>query len=271
MAIVVPQYLNTVQRLVKRAYFEARKLGEGDDPDSEQLATGMERCNDMINLWQTQGLQLWNEQDLAFSVTAGVSLYPQVAIINGFTMKPLRVKEAYFEFGSGGTIIQTDSGIAIQTDAGVQLLTSSGISTNSTMYPLIPLARSDWDMLGSRSSPGTITSYYVDKQPAVLNVNVWQPPSAAFAPSGQVHLVIQQQQSNSVQVTDQMAFPIEWFLALLWGLADQLSGGQPQAVQDRCEKKAAMYFEILTDWDVEDAPTSFAPDPRAQYSQGRFR
>ena len=262
MTIITPQLNNTPQRLIKRALFEARKLEEGQDPDSEQVVIGMERLNDMVNVWQTQGLKLWLEQDVALTLVANQSLYPQTQILNGFTTKPTRVKEAYFEFGNLSNQMQTDSMIDITTDSGLNLLTSGGPTTPGSMYPLIPLARSDWDMLGTRNSPGTVTSYYTDKQAKVLNVNLWQAPSPAFAVLGQVHLIIQQQQPNVVQVNDQMVFPQEWFLALLWGLADESSSGQPQAVQDRCQQRAMRYFDMLNDWDVEDAPTSFAPDTR---------
>lgn len=268
--ITTPLYLNSPLRLIKRGLFECRKLGEGEDPDSEQLATGMERINDMANLWQTQGIKLWLEQDIAFTPIAEQSLYPQTQILNGFTTKPTRVKEAYFQFGTLSQQMQTDGEVPILTDSGLQLLTSGGPTSPGSMYPLIPLARSDWDMLGTRTAPGTVTSYYTDKQASVLNVNLWMPPSPGFAILGQVHLVIQQQQQNSVQLTDKMIFPQEWFLALLWGIAAESSSGQPQAVIDRCEGKALFYFNLLNDWDVEDAPTSFAPDTRMSFYGNSF-
>lgn len=243
--MTIPQYTNSPIRVIKRAYGETGLLELGQDPNSEQLAIGMERLNDMVNLWQTQGLKLWLELDLGIALTAGQFLYPQTQVLNGITTKPLRVKEGYFLF-----TVANPSG--------------------QTMYPLIPLSRNDWDTVGTRSSPGTVTSYYVDKQPAVLNVNVWQAPSASFATQGQVHLILQQQQTNAVQLTDQMVFPQEWFLGLIWGLADELSTGQPQAIMDRCAAKATLYREALEDWDVEDAPTQFQPDTRMQSGTGRF-
>jgi len=243
--MTIPSYTNTPVRLIKRAYFETGLLELGQDPNSEQLAMGMERLNDMVNAWQTQGLKLWLELDLPIALTAGVYLYPQTQILNGITTKPLRVKEGYFLYNPGNP-------------------------SGQTMYPLIPLGRSEWDTVGTRSSPGTITSYYVDKQPAVLNVNLWQAPSASFATQGQVHLIVQQQQTNAVQLTDQMVFPQEWFLALLWGLADESSTGQPAQTQERCASRAMQYRTALENWDVEDAPTQFQPDSRMGYAQNRF-
>ena len=60
-------------------------------------------------------------------------------------------------------------------------------------------------------------------------------------------------------------------MGLRWALADELSTGQPQAIMDRCERKATAYRQALEDWDVEDAPTSFTPDQRALYATSSFR
>lgn len=272
--IVTPLYDNTPISIIRDGLFEVGLLEEGQDPNGEQIARGMRRINRMVNLWQTQGLKLWLELDLPVALTAGVFLYPLTQQLNGYTAKYTRVKEGYFLYGSpSGEDIQTDSGIGITTDSGEQIQTStstSAMSTN-TLYPLIPMGRSEWDNVGTRSSPGTVTQYYVDKQPAVLNVNLWQTPSPEFATLGQVHLIVQQQQTNVVQLNDQMVFPEEWFLALMWGLADQSSTGQPRDIVQIAKANAALYFQLLNDWDIEDAPTQFQPDPRLQYgSSGRF-
>ena len=74
-----------------------------------------------------------------------------------------------------------------------------------------------------------------------------------------------------VMLTDETAFPLEWSMGLRWGLADELATGQPQAIMDRCERRATAYREKLEDWDVEDAPTSFAPDQRVTYATSSFR
>ena len=57
-----------------------------------------------------------------------------------------------------------------------------------------------------------------------------------------------------------IAFPVEWFQALRWGLADELCSGQPQLIMERCERKAMMYRDLLEDWDVEDTSTRVTPD-----------
>ena len=86
-----------------------------------------------------------------------------------------------------------------------------------------------------------------------------------------MHLLVQNQITQMVSLTDTTAFPLEWSMGLRWGLADELATGQPQAIMDRCEKRATAYRQALEDWDVEDAPTSFTPDQRALYATSSFR
>lgn len=243
--MTVTQYLNTPVNIITEAYMETGLLSLGQVPDSQQLARGMSRLNAMINLWQTQGLKLWLELDLPITLTAGQYLYPQTSMLNGILTKPTRVKEGYFLFTPGNP-------------------------TGQTMYPLIAWARNDWDMAGTRNDPGTVTAYFAEKLSNVLNVYLWQAPSAAFAAQGQVHLVLQQQQTNAVMLTDQMVLPIEWGLGLIWGLADELATGQPLAIQQRCSVRASLYREALENWDVEDAPTEFQPDAQMFTGNNRF-
>ena len=67
-----------------------------------------------------------------------------------------------------------------------------------------------------------------------------------------------------------ISFPVEWFLALRWGLADELSSGQPALIMDRCAGKATSYRLALEDWDVEDTPTRFQPDTLSYGARSRF-
>lgn len=244
--MTAPAYINSPIRAVKRAYLEAGLIEMGGVPDGEQLLAGLERLNDLLAYEQTQGVKLWLELDLAITLTGGQSLYPQTESLNGITTKPTRVKEAYFQYNT----------------------TPSG---GNPIYPLIPLARSDWDTLGNRTVQGNITSYYVDKQPNVLNVWFWLTPSTGFAALGSPHLIVQQQQQQAITLTETMILPQEWFLFCLWALADELAGGQPASIMERCAQRAGYYRDALENWDVEDPATQFTVDTRMTYQTGRFQ
>jgi hypothetical protein len=129
----------------------------------------------------------------------------------------------------------------------------------------------DWMRLSQvDNNNGMVNSYFIDKQAYSLNVYLWNTPDAQEA-ANTVHLLLQTQATNPVNLTDDVSFPQEWRIALRWGLADDIATGQPQAIMDRCQQKAAMYRTMLEDWDVEDAPTRFAVDPRMQTGGRKFK
>lgn len=219
---------NSVERLVNMAYLDAKLIQEGDTPNSEQYANGINRLNDIINFWQTQGIKLWTVTDYSITLISGTAKY---SLTNTQGTKPLRITDAYY------------------------------LDTNNNRTPLWPLARADYTRLSNTTQPGAINNYFVDKQQNTLDVYFWMVPDAQAA-TGTAHVILQQQITNSINITDRMNFPQEWFLALRWGLADDLCIGQPTAIMQVCQAKATMYREALENWDIEDASVYFSPDVR---------
>lgn len=231
---------NTPISIIQDAFFDAGLVQEGDTVNSEQIVTGLRKLTDIVNLWQTQGLKLWLNTDLPVTLVAGTGTYTLGPLGSVLMTKPLRVIDAWYE------------------------------DANAVRRPLNPLARADWIRIGSMTSSGAINSYFVDKQATQLSVSFWQVPDATAA-LGTAHLLIQSQVTNPINVTETMNFPIEWRIALRWGLADELATGQPQAIMDRCQSRASAYRTALEDWDVEDAPVRFTPDAQASQGYGSFR
>lgn len=238
--MTTPTTFNTPDRIIRMAMVDAGYLQDGDDPTSEQFANYLNRLNDLINLWQTKGLKLWLQSDLAVPLTAGQSTYT---------------------FGPGGSVDMTKP---------LRVLQGYYLDTNDTKRPLLALSRDEYTRLSNVVQVGAINSYFVDKQQSVLSVSFWMTPDTTAA-TGTAQLIIQQQVANLVSLNDDMNFPQEWFMALRWGLADDICTGQPQAIMDRCYMKAELYRTALEDWDVEDASTVFQPDQRSAYVTGRFR
>jgi hypothetical protein len=234
--MTVPVTLNTPARCIRLAMQDATLLQQGDDPTGEDYAEYMGRLNDMVNLWQTDGLRLWLNQDVAVPLVAGTALY----FFGTAGLKPTRVIQAYYE------------------------------DQNGVRRPLDPMSRDDYVRLSQVSQQGQLNSYFVDKQQSTLNVYFWLTPDATAA-LGTAHLIRQEQVTQSVSLTDTMNFPVEWFLALRWGLADELSTGMSLDIQQRNSMKAKEYKEKLDNWDVEDADTYFQPDQRMFQNVGRFK
>jgi hypothetical protein len=100
-----------------------------------------------------------------------------------------------------------------------------------------------------------------DKQTNSLVVKFWNTPDATEA-LNTVVVLVRTQVTNPINLEENMAFPQEWRMALRWGLADDISTGQPDTIMQRCQSRANFYREALEDWDVEDTQTTFAPDAR---------
>jgi hypothetical protein len=231
---------NTPIAIISDAYFDAGLTQEGQSPNSEQIVTGMRKLTDIINLWQTQGLKLWLNVDTTVPLVAGTGTYTFSPTGTVIMPKPPRAIDAYY------------------------------MDSNGIRRPLIPLSWNDYIRLSQVNTTGQINSYFVNKKQEELSVFFWLIPDATAA-TGTAHLLLQTQVTNFISVIETMNFPIEWRIALRWGLADELATGQPQAIMDRCQQRAISYRTMLEDWDVEDAPTRFSPDSRGQYSMGKFR
>lgn len=234
---------NTPAAIIADAYRDAGWLQPGNTPNSEQLAEGSRKLIDLINFEQTQGIKLWLDVDTEITLVEDVGTYQLGPLTLGATVemtKPLRVEQAYY------------------------------MDSSSIRRPLIPLSWDDYIRLSQVNQTGQINSYFVNKKQLVLSVFFWLIPDATAA-TGTAHLLLRTQVTNFTNLTETMNFPIEWRMFLRWGLADDLSTGQPQAIMDRCQQRAQHYKLALEGWDVEDAPTRFEPDQRGQYAAGNFR
>lgn len=240
MTFPASQY--TAGRIVTYAYRDCGLVQEGSVPNSEQMARGWMLLQDMVNFWVTQGLKLFLTTDVSLPMVQGKNKYVVGPGGDLNMVRPLQIVEAYWQ------------------------------DQFTVRRPLIPLSWDDWSRLSQVSQQGEVNSYFVDKQTTVFNIFAWLTPDANAA-LGTMHLITRNgyQTIGFVNLTDSVGFPVEWYLALRWGLADELATGQPQRIMERCQAKAAMYRQALDDWDVEDAPTQFVPDPRMGYNGQDFQ
>lgn len=229
---------NTTYGIIRDAMQDAGLLQEGDDPNSEQLATYMRRLCDIINLWQTEGLKLFLLQEITVTLIAGQAEYTLNQAVGVEPNKNLRVIQGRIE------------------------------NSNSSR-PIYSISWDEWNRLQKNTS-GAVTGYFVDKQINSLVVHTWNTPDANEALNVMV-LLVQTQAVNPYNLMSDVMFPQEWRIALRWGLADDISTGQPQAIMDRCQQRANLYKTQLEDWDVEDTPVRFAVNPQATMSNRRIR
>lgn len=238
--------INTPHAIIFDAMQDAGLLQDGNEPKSDDYAKYMRRLRDIINLEQTQGIKLWLNVDTAVTLTAGTAAYTFKPGGSVDMTKPLRVLQGYYL-----------------------------ITENSIRRPITVLSWQEYLTLGqagvAAANQGTINSYFVNKKATELEVTFWLCPNTAEAANGTAHVLLQVQATNPINLVETMNFPEEWRIFLRWALADDICTGQPPTIMDRCAQRAQVYRQMLEDWDVEDAPTSFQPDSRMQYVTGDFR
>lgn len=234
-----PLYAYSADRLIRLAYTDAGKLAEGASPSGEKFAMALGRLNDLVMFWTTQGVKLFLLQLVNVPLVAGKAKYTFSPTGDVVMEKPLEVLQGFY------------------------------LTPSLQQQQLIPLSWDDYLRLPQTSQQGAINSYFVDKKSAVLSVAFWLVPNTTAA-LGTVQLLMRMKAALFAGVTDQMAFPIEWFIALRWALAMELSTGQPEAIQARCEKMATYYKTELENWDVENTPTQMTPDSRTGGYSSRF-
>lgn len=235
---------NNAYGIICDAMVDAGFLQEGDRPNSEQLAVNMRRLQDVINLYQTQGLKLFFQEEITVPLVVGQTQYVLGPNVGSAVVmpKPPRILSGYIV-----------------------------MSPSNVRRPLVIISRDEWDRLSQIvDNNGTINSFFVDKQAYQTNLNLWPPPDSIEVLNTAIFLT-QVQATNPILLTDQTSFPQEWRIALRWGLADDISTGQPQSIMQRCALKAQAYRDALENWDVEDVPTFFAVDSRFYQQSGRFK
>lgn len=233
---------NTGTAIVQMAYEDAGKCSVGTTISAAQASRGFDRMMDIVNLWATQGLKVWLQQDIAIPLTAGQTTYV---------------------LGPGGDVNMPRP---LQTLQGYYL---SSPSTSQSQQPLVMISRDEYTRLIQPSVTGAISSFFPDKQATFLAISMWNTPDVEAA-AGVVHVICRVSIPNTSTITDQTAFPQEWVIALRWALADEVSVGMPKEVQDRCSQRAGAYRTALEDFDVEDAPTRFVINPRGYGAGNRF-
>ena len=230
----------TATAIITKAYRSAQKLPRGSSLSADQLSDGLDILNDLMNLWQTQGLKLFLETETVIPLVAGQQMYSLMPGGDVSIARPLEIKEAAYW------------------------------DQYSNNRPLIKFSRQEWTNLSNRTAQGSVNQYFYEVLYDRMNVFLWNIPDTTAA-AGTVHAVLRNQATQVSEDDNDVFFPPEWAIALRWGVADELTSGMPEPVQQRCQARAQAYREALEDWDVETAETYFQPDPRTYAGRRSFR
>lgn len=198
-------------------------LTVGETPTSAHLTSCARTLNMLIDLWQTDGLQLYRRKQYSCALTAGDSSY---------------------KFGTGGEL-----GTEIPTRILAAWRRSNDAVPIDTTLSL--MAQTDYMGLSSKSTQGTIVSYYYDYLGTSGNVIVW--PAPAVGVTDTLYVYGERPIYNVSAASDDVDVPNYYFMALSWGLAAALGTkyGTDATTLGYINNQAMLYKMEAITYDIE--------------------
>jgi len=235
----------TRDQIINAALQDLSVLEEGATPSATAVSKASFALNLIIKSWQAVGIKLWTIDNLTIPLVASQTLYT----------------------------IGTDSSNSIISDRPLKVV--QGFLRNVSVTPNVDipmqaLSRQEYNMLGSKTSPGLINSYFYNPKATYGELNVYLTPDSSTATNYDLIIVVQRPLMTMVTATDNFDFPSEWFLALKWALMAELSSTYDKTLQERAyiDAKAKFFKDEVEDWDVENASVYFVPDIRMGMNKG---
>ena len=210
-------------------------LDPATPPTTQDITWCSLKLNYYIKYLQTKGLPLWMWRDLEIPMVVNQSSYTIGGTGNIVTDRPLRVTSAFIRDSLG----------------------------NDTS--LVTLTRQEYDILGSKTTPGVPNQFYYDPQLPNGILNVYGVPTDN---TYTIHAQVQVPIATLNSASDIPEFPNEWYYLLETGLADAiaLQYQAPANVRQELAVRSRTLLNEMLDWSQEWASVYMSPD--AQFMPG---
>lgn len=168
--------------------------------------------------------------------------------------------------GTGATI--TVNVVGVTNPRPLRIIEAFIRNSQGADTTLLPIARQQYDILGVKTTSGIPNQFYYDNQLENGNLYVYNVPSDS---DRTIYATIQRMFYDMDSATDTFDFPQEWFQALKWGLANELSDeyGVEENKIFRIQQKAEQYLMECSDWSQEEATILFTVDQSGTTRYGR--
>lgn len=209
----------------------ALRLIQAFDPQEtipgKDIADAAQALNILAKELAIDGLPLWCVQDISVPLVVGQASY-NLSTASG-TRLPLRILDVFIR-------------------------DSAGNDTN-----LVPVAKTDYRLLGQKAATGTPNQYYYDPQLSAGTMTVYNTPSSA---AYTLHVLIQRQIQDFNLSTDTPDFPQEAYRLLKWCLADEIAleyQTKPEIRKEINTKAVALKAKFFN-WEQEQVSVYFQPN-----------
>lgn len=290
--------------IIKGALRVLGVIGEGDTPSTDQYTTGAEALNMMVKAWMSDGLPIWIIKEVWVELAQGKSTYtiggvsssgkattsasgnfPQDVYQGWFrnrdavttawaaltskttsnTVYPTTENGFYYNCTTAGTTAASEptwptvSGSTV-TDGTVVW---TAVTWNKSDVPATPLSEQEYNILGNKSASGQPVQYFYKKLRTTGELTVFPVPGSAEV-GKRFYILAQTPFSDFDSSSDEADFPQEFYRALKFGLANELSfeNGYPSKDREALERRAEMYKTQAFAFIQEDESISFQVDIR---------
>jgi len=216
--------------LIAAALRKLTVIGEGESPNANQLSTGQAALNSIILAYQSLGMFLWKRVEREISFVLGQDEYVLGVGQTINTPYPYKVHQAIVEYSGGA---QVDMELIPHFNFNLLPKYSTGIPIKGSYQP--------------KNNQGV---FYV-----------WPTPDASAVANNTLLITYQQPFDIFTSATETVDFPQEWYLPLVYGLADVLADEYALPLEDRrrIEKQAEKYLSIVMGGAGEDTSAFFFP------------
>jgi hypothetical protein len=245
-------YFPTAQGIIDAALEAIRAI----DPEqtmvitTTQRTTALTKLNAIVTSWQAKGMQVWCTKNVSVTLVSA---------------------QASYTMGSSGADVTTSGRPLSISQAWLH-----NTSANTDPIALRIIGREEYNSYTSKATASTPNSVWYDPQydspggnsgaSAKGKLFVYPPPDATTSAAYTMVVVYTRPIQDFVAISDGLDFPQEWFNALIWRLAHQLSFsyGLPVMYIDRIKSVADDELETVQGWDRESGSMYLQPD-----NQGR--
>lgn len=210
-------------------------------PTANEISSASNSLNLMLKAWQADGMQLWQTVELA-------------------AITPTSSDE--YVFG--------DAGATYTSYKPTDILEVYRADSEGVWVPLIRTSRTDFNALSNHTSEGTpVNFYYNNELNATRSVSegvlrIWPIADANFIANSTLRVLLTKPFDDMLSTDSTLAFPQEWELAVVYGLAVILAPefGIPLSNQRLMMQQATIEKQRVLDWDQEHTSVFFTPEYR---------
>ncbi len=194
----------TARSIVSDALRKIGVVAMDEDMTADQSAHGLRALNRMVKSWQNKGYSVFAKASQVVTLTTAAS----------YTLTPVRPLE----------------------------ILSCRFRQNGIDRPMLQFTRDEYDSLPLKTSTGTPTTFYYDRQREAARLYVW-PVMAAV--NGETLQITYTREFEDMALTDALDVPTEWYDATVYGLGARLADDFSVAVPGVVARSEALLREAL--------------------------